>query len=188
VLGVVAGISGGDEVKKQVTPGTLIKRRLKVMGWSVELLAEELGITVKHCKRMLAGSVDIVGKTGSKIMKLLSIDPGEMMLACLAHPPKSRKAEGTPRGKVKKILRQLFVRSRERAAALKAAGYCCESCGIKQSRKDGAEVTLEVHHIKGISGWEALIDMVYAELLCSPDMLQVLCRGCHSRQHESRSE
>jgi plasmid maintenance system antidote protein VapI len=188
VPGALARLSGGDEVKKQVTPGTLIKRRLKAMGWSVELLAEELGVTVKHCKRMIAGSVDIVGKTGTKIMKLLSIDPGEMMLACLAHPPKSRKAEGTPRGKVKKILRQLFVRSRERAAALKAAGYCCESCGIKQSRKDGAEVTLEVHHIKGISGWEALIDMVYAELLCSPDMLQVLCRGCHSRQHESRSE
>ena len=175
-------------MKKQVTPGTLIKRRLKVMGWSVELLAEELGVTVKYCKRILSNSVDIVGKTGNKLMKLLSIEPGEMMLACLAHPPKSRKTATTPRGKVNAALRQLFTRSRERAAAMKRAGYSCECCGIKQSRKDGAEVSLEVHHIKGISGWEALIDMVYAELLCSPDMLQVLCKGCHSKQHEHRGE
>lgn len=175
-------------MKKQVTPGTLIKRRLKVMGWSVELLAEELGVTVKHCKRMLAGSVDIVGKTGSKIMKLLSIDPGEMMLACLTHPPKSRKAEGTPRGKVRAALRQLFLRSRERAAALKASGHCCEACGVKASKAEGREVAIEVHHREGVANWEQLIDMVYAELLCDPELLRVLCKSCHDFEHGKKSD
>jgi DNA-binding Xre family transcriptional regulator len=172
--------------KKQVTPGTLIKRRLKAMSWSVELLAEELGVTVKHCKRILAGSVEVIGKTGDKICKLLSITPVDMVNACLSHPPKSRKAEGTPRGKVRAALRQLFLRSRERAAALKAAGNCCESCGIKQSKAKGREVSIEVHHKQGVTNWEALIDMVYAELLCPPDMLQTLCKSCHSKQHEGR--
>lgn len=175
-------------MKKQVTPGTLIKRRLKAMGWSVELLAEELGVTVKHCKRMLAGSAGVIGKTGDKICKLLSIAPTELVQASAAHPPKSRKAETTPRGKVNAALRQLFTRSRERAAAMKNAGYACECCGAKQCRKEGAEVSLEVHHIKGISGWQALIDMVYKELLCSPELLRVLCRGCHEKQHEKEQK
>lgn len=174
-------------MKKQVTPGTLIKRRLKAMGWSVELLAEELGVTVKHCKRMLAGSVGVIGKTGDKICKLLRIPPVELVLASAAHPPKSRKAEGTPRGKVRAAFRQLFLRSRERLAALKAAKYGCERCGAKQSRAEGKEVSIEIHHLKPVN-WEPLIDAVYETLLCDPSSMVALCKSCHDFEHGKKSD
>ena len=52
----------------------------------------------------------------------------------------------TPNSKIKASLRQLFLRSRERAAAIKRDGYTCQVCGAKQSRAQGREVYVEVHH------------------------------------------
>jgi len=89
----------------------------------------------------------------------------------------------TPRSKVRAALRQLWLRSRERAAALKASGYCCEECGVKQSRRKGQEVKVQVHHIDEIVNWDALIDYVYRHLLCSPDRLEVMCEECHRKLH-----
>jgi len=89
-----------------------------------------------------------------------------------------KRLEYTPRSKVRSALRQLFLRSRERAKALKATGYCCAECGIKQSKAKGKEVKIEVHHIEG-ARLEELIDLVYKWLLCDPAKLKPLCEKCH---------
>ena len=88
----------------------------------------------------------------------------------------------TPRSRVRAALRQLWLRSRERAAALKAGGYRCAKCGAKQSRAAGKEVYVQVHHANGID-WEALIDLVYQRLLHPPGLLRVLCVDCHAKEH-----
>lgn len=91
------------------------------------------------------------------------------------------KSNRTPRSQVRQALRLLSLRSRERATALKRDGYCCQSCGMKQSKRKGMEVSVEVHHLDGIE-WEKLIDIVYEMLLCDPDRLQTLCKDCHDKK------
>ena len=93
-----------------------------------------------------------------------------------------KKKEGTPRSKVRQALRALWLRSRERSAALKREKNCCEECGAKQSVAKGKEVKLEVHHKRGVE-WEALINLVYQWLLCDPHDLKVLCKDCHEKEH-----
>jgi 5-methylcytosine-specific restriction endonuclease McrA len=87
----------------------------------------------------------------------------------------------TPRSQVRSALRRLFLRSRERAAALKRDKYSCCECGARQSRAKGREVYVQVHHLEEDMDWEKLIDYVYRHLLCSPDKLEVLCKECHKK-------
>jgi predicted HNH restriction endonuclease len=95
-----------------------------------------------------------------------------------------KKLPYTPRSRIRAALRQLFLRSRERAACLKAAGNRCAECGKKASKARGREVKVQVHHCKGVMrGWESLIDSIYDELLCSPDLMVVLCKECHKMEH-----
>lgn len=84
----------------------------------------------------------------------------------------------TPRSRVRSALRALWLRSRERATALKRDGYTCQECNRKQSKARGREISVEVHHKNGIA-WEALIDMVFERLLCNPEALRTLCSDCH---------
>ena len=88
----------------------------------------------------------------------------------------ANKKPNTPRSKVKAALRNLWMRSRERAAALKKTDYKCTECGVKQSTAKGREVKMEVHHLSGIE-WENLIDLVYEMLLNAPQV--PLCKSCH---------
>ena len=94
-----------------------------------------------------------------------------------------KKLPTTPRSRVRDALRKTWLRSRERAAAVKREGGCCERCGAKQSRAKGREVAIEVHHRDGID-WDALVDMVFARLLVDPSRLEVLCRECHGAEHK----
>jgi predicted HNH restriction endonuclease len=89
-----------------------------------------------------------------------------------------KRQPNTPRSRVRAALRQLWLRSRERAAALKAESYTCEMCNVKQSKARGNRVDIEVHHLDGVQ-WDYLIDEVYRVLLVNPDRLQVLCKDCH---------
>ena len=85
-----------------------------------------------------------------------------------------------------KPMRQLWLRSRERAAALKAEHYTCEECNKKQSKAKGKEVSIEVHHRDIQIEWDYLIDEVFRVLLVHPDNLQVLCPDCHKKIHEEQ--
>ncbi|MBQ09311.1 MAG: hypothetical protein CMD96_05935 [Gammaproteobacteria bacterium] len=93
---------------------------------------------------------------------------------------KSRKKPITPVSQIKNVLRQLWLRSRERAKALKDSEYCCTICGIKQSTAKGKEVKLEVHHKDGID-WTDLAETIRKRLLSG--VLQPLCIQCHKEKH-----
>lgn len=93
-----------------------------------------------------------------------------------------KKQPGTPRSRVRNAFRNLWLRSRERAAALKREDRRCQRCGIKESSAVGKEVKLEVHHRNGIN-WEEIVDLVFEKLLCDPKDLEVMCKRCHSIEH-----
>ena len=96
----------------------------------------------------------------------------------------------TRNSKISQALRQLWLRSKERSEALKRAKYCCEECGVKQSKAKGKEVKVEVHHKdlpEGIN-WSEICAVIRKALLPSPDRLQVLCEFCHHKKHKKESE
>jgi predicted HNH restriction endonuclease len=94
-----------------------------------------------------------------------------------------KRVEYTPSSKITVALRQLWLRSRERAKALKLANYCCKDCGVKQSKAKGREQKVEVHHKKGIN-WKGLAEEIRNRVLQTPDDLEVLCPDCHKKRHE----
>ena len=89
----------------------------------------------------------------------------------------------TPSSRIRDALRKLWLRSRERAAAMKAAGYCCARCGVKQSKAKGREVAVAVHHKDGID-WDGLLALIRQRLLQDPARLECLCEACHAKEHE----
>lgn len=99
----------------------------------------------------------------------------------------SRKLPNTPRSRIKSAIRQLWLRSRERAKVLKESGYRCADCGVKQTKagKDKEKwITLEVHHVNMIDHWKEIVDMI-AEKILEPEQV-ALCKCCHKKRHESR--
>jgi 5-methylcytosine-specific restriction endonuclease McrA len=99
-----------------------------------------------------------------------------------------KRLETTPRSKVRAALRQLFLRSRERAQAIRRDKYTCQVCGRKQSKAKGKEFKVQVHHIHGICNWEAIIDLVYEQILCHWDKMQTLCPECHLNESNSQGK
>ena len=95
-----------------------------------------------------------------------------------------KKQPNTPRSRVKSALRQLWLRSRERAKALKDCGYRCKKCGVKQSVAKGKEVKLQVHHDPPID-WNGVVDTIEERLL-RPNQYP-LCKGCHEKAHKDIS-
>mgnify|MGYP000250373960 CR=1 FL=1 len=94
-----------------------------------------------------------------------------------------KKLPYTPNSKIRAALRQLWMRSRERAAALKATKYHCHKCGIKQSTAKGREVKLEVHHDPQIN-WDGIIQLIRDRLL---NVNQYpLCKDCHKKEHQEK--
>jgi len=87
----------------------------------------------------------------------------------------------TPKSIIVHQLRQLWLRSRERAEALRSSQYCCVHCGVKKSVKKGFEQKIEVHHKEGVCNWDKIIEVIREQLLCSPDKLEALCPGCHDK-------
>lgn len=93
----------------------------------------------------------------------------------------TRKKPSTPRSRVTSMLRQLWLRSRERAKALKDAKYCCKKCGVKQSTAKGRVVKLQVHHDPPIN-WKGIADLIFERLLNANQY--PLCTDCHKAEHE----
>jgi 5-methylcytosine-specific restriction endonuclease McrA len=95
-----------------------------------------------------------------------------------------KKLPHTPKGRIVAALRQVWLRSRERAAAIKRDQGCCRSCGVKQSKAKGREQKIVVHHKNGVNNMIEILELVYRELLCHPDELEVLCPECHDEEHK----
>ncbi len=87
--------------------------------------------------------------------------------------------EETKKTHIVRGLRQIWLRSRERAAALKRDKYTCQKCNRKQTMKKGQEFKVQVHHKKGILNWDDIIECLRKNLLCDPIHLQTLCKECH---------
>lgn len=109
------------------------------------------------------------------------------MGARLAVGVMGKRSPSTPRSRVRQALRQLWLRSRERAACLKRDGYTCQECGVKQSTAKGKQQKVEVHHLAGIE-WENILDYIYRHLLVSPDALETVCPDCHKNMTELQKE
>lgn len=92
-----------------------------------------------------------------------------------------KKKANTPRSKVRAALRQLWLRSRERGAAIKRDNYTCQRCDRKKSKAKGKEFEVEVHHKDGIN-WEGVIDIIVERILVHPDKLVTLCKECHDKE------
>jgi predicted HNH restriction endonuclease len=95
-----------------------------------------------------------------------------------------KKSPFTPNSRIRALLHLLFMRSRERASALKAGKYTCCKCGVKQSKAKGKEQKVQVHHKKGVLNWEKLFLLVREYLLVDPSQMEVLCPKCHEKEHE----
>jgi len=93
-----------------------------------------------------------------------------------------KKLPYTPNIRIRSALRVLWMRSRERAAALKNTGYCCSVCGVKQSKAKGREVSLQVHHLEPVD-WDGLFDDIRRRLLRDPSHLAPVCKKCHDELH-----
>lgn len=94
-----------------------------------------------------------------------------------------RKLAKTPRSRVRAAIRQLWLRSRERALALRRDGYTCQHCGRKQSRAKGKRFDVAVHHLNGIE-WEKILDYIYRHVLVDPQHLETVCNECHQKIHD----
>ena len=94
----------------------------------------------------------------------------------------------TPNSSIRAALRQLSLRSRERAAALKRDNYSCVRCGVKKSVAKGREVRVAVHHKRGVLNWDRLFAAVRKYLLCDEKYLETLCESCHSDETEAANE
>jgi 5-methylcytosine-specific restriction endonuclease McrA len=92
-----------------------------------------------------------------------------------------KKLDYTPNSRIKSALRQLWLRSRERANAIKRDQYICQKCGRKQSNAKGKEFKVEVHHEDGICNWQEIFEVIRKNLLCSPDKMKTLCKECHKK-------
>jgi 5-methylcytosine-specific restriction endonuclease McrA len=88
----------------------------------------------------------------------------------------------TPQSQIKSALRQLWLRSRERASAIKREKNICQSCGKKGSVAKGKKVKIEVHHIHGIDHWNNVVDAIRKNILVDPKNLEVLCKDCHKEK------
>src|SRR3990167_9896303 len=99
-----------------------------------------------------------------------------------------KKLPTTPRSRIRSALRQLFLRSRERQAAIKREHNTCQLCHRKGSVAKGKVLKTQAHHLTGVGNWARITAMIYEELLCDPSKLQVLCVDCHQKETEKQSE
>ena len=90
----------------------------------------------------------------------------------------------TPSSQIRTAMRKLWLRSRERQAAIKRDKYTCRCCGAKQSKAKGREVAVEVHHVFGNINMAEIEATIRMFLLVDPEYLRTLCKSCHEKEHK----
>lgn len=93
-----------------------------------------------------------------------------------------KRLEYTPNSKIRQALRQLWLRSRERAKTIQRDKYTCQICHRKQSKAKGKEFKVQVHHLENILNWDKLFSAIREYLLCDPKFMQTLCEECHDEK------
>jgi predicted HNH restriction endonuclease len=97
---------------------------------------------------------------------------------------KTRKKPVTPASTIKSALGTIWLRSRERAEAVRLAGNTCQCCNKKGNAAKGREVVINVHHLEGAE-WDKIIAYIRRVLLVDPSKLAVVCKSCHDELHET---
>lgn len=104
-------------------------------------------------------------------------------------PITTKKQPVTTRSQIVSALRQLWLRSRERSAAISRDSNACQCCGAKGRAAKERKVRIEVHHLQeGDIDWDRIIRVIRKELLCSPEGLITLCKPCHLKAHQRPPE
>jgi len=85
------------------------------------------------------------------------------------------------------LRRWVWSKCCEKSYTNRREGYCCEHCGVKNSRAKGKEVRVIVHHQKLIN-WDKIFKVLRRELLVSPNQLTCLCDECHKAEHKRMKE
>lgn len=85
-------------------------------------------------------------------------------------------------------LRTIWLRSRERLAALKRDGYTCQVCKRKQSKAKGREFSVQVDHLDGEINWKQIIKYIRAHLLVEPERLETICKEDHEKRTLERRQ
>ena len=98
-----------------------------------------------------------------------------------------KKLPYTPNSRIKAALRQLSLRSRERAATVKRDKNTCVQCHVKGSKAKGKEVDTVVHHKRGVR-WHKIYEFIRKELLVNPEYQEVLCKPCHDKLHKDKGD
>lgn len=97
-----------------------------------------------------------------------------------------KKLPYTPSSRIRSALRALWMRCRERQAAIKRECNTCQHCHRKGSTAKGREVKIHVHHKRGID-WERLFAVIRECLLQTADDYEVLCTECHAKHHQENT-
>jgi hypothetical protein len=111
----------------------------------------------------------------------ISPNVGQAGRRAVATGKKSRKQPNTPRSRVKNAIRQVWLRSRERQAVVKAQKNTCQICGVKGSTAKDREVKIQVHHLDGID-WDGVVDLIFDRVLRGRQ--ECRCVACHDKEHK----
>lgn len=176
-------------------PGLIIKKFIAIHGCEAydtpeKFIAVMLSITESTAKKMLNGNKPFLKSHITKIKKKAPINfpidefaESNRLYEQWREKEKPRTVENvTPDRIIISLLRQLFLRSRERSIAVRNAHHRCEKCGV--SDKD---FRFQCHHkIKEIN-WDKIISVIREELLCSPEEMMYICTNCHNLIHGKKA-
>ncbi len=96
-----------------------------------------------------------------------------------------KKSDITTKAWLTSGLRRMWMKSKERYAAIKRDNATCVKCGRKRSVAKGREVKINVHHKSGKIDWDAIVEVLKRELFVPVEELEVECVECHKKEKEN---